>query len=191
MAIAAKSSMGRLASLVLAILLSCLIAAPGTAQNPNDSDVLDKLFAALRLAPDAQTARAIDQQIWLHWTRPSDPELAARMGEVIQARSEGDLPRAMRLLDLLVARHPNYAEAWNQRATIAYMQGDYEASLADIEKVLEYEPRHFGALSGRSLIYLAQGKRALAIKAMQQALEYHPYLAERQLFPELRDITRI
>ena len=76
-------------------------------------------------------------------------------------------PRArLDLLNALVDRLPDYAEGWNQRATVYYMLGNYEASLADIDKVLEFEPRHFGALSGRCMIYLAQGKRALAIKDM-------------------------
>ncbi len=182
----------RLASLLLATLMLCALAAgPAVAQPNADQAALDQLFAALKVAPDAETAQAIDQQIWLHWTRPSDPDLAARMSEVLQARSDFDLRRAQRLADDLVGDHPDYAEGWNQRATILYMLRDYEGSLADIEKVLEHEPRHFGALSGRALIYLAQGKRALAIKAIQQALSYHPFLAEKQLFPELQDITRI
>jgi tetratricopeptide (TPR) repeat protein len=114
------------------------------------------------------------------------------MGEILLARREGDLTGALALADRLIADHPDYAEAWNQRATLHYMLGDLDAALADCAEVLVREPRHFGALSGRSLIYLQQGRRALALKDMAAALEIHPFLSERQLFPELQqDITRI
>lgn len=153
---------------------------------------LDRLFAELRVAPDATTAHAIDQQIWLVWTTPADPVLRGRMNEVLVARSMGDLSGAIILLDRLVTDYPDYAEAWNQRATMHFMLGNLDASLADCAKVLELEPRHFGALSGRALIYLQQGKRALALKDMTTALEIHPFLSERRFFPELqREMTRV
>lgn len=153
---------------------------------------LDALFAELRLAPDAETAREIDRQIWIRWMTPSDPTLAGRMGEAMAARRLGDIPGAIVLLTRLIADYPTYAEAWNQRATTYYLINDFAASLADIEKVLEFEPRHFGALAGRALIYLQQGKRALAVRDMAAALRLHPFLSERRLFPELlQDVTRI
>ena len=85
-----------------------------------------------------------------------------------------------------------YVKHEQQRATLYYAIGNYEASIADCGHVLALEPRHFGALSGRALIYLTLGKRALALKDMAAALAVHPFLVERQLFPELnRQITRI
>lgn len=178
-----------LAAIWVALVLLCI---PARADEARDKAALDQLFAELKLAPDARTAGEIDQRIWIHWTTPSDPLLAGRMGEVLAARRVGDIPGAIILLNRLVADYPTYAEGWNQRATMYYMMGEFEASLADIENVLKYEPRHFGALSGRAMIYLQQGKRALAIKDMAAALELHPFLNERRLFPELlQDVTRI
>lgn len=150
-----------------------------------DRAAIDQLFAQLRVAPNAQTAKALDAQIWTYWTTPSDPILAGRMREVLTARGMGDATGALRLLDKLVADYPDYAEAWNQRATIYYTLGDFDASIADCGKVLAIEPRHFGALSGRALMYLQLGKRALALKDMAAALAVHPFLSERRLFPEL------
>ena len=185
-----------LARLVLAPLLGLMLivafATTSLGQTEAERAQLDKLFAELKLAPDAQTANQIDQQIWLIWTLPAEPGLASRMAAILAARNAMDLGGAIRLLDQLVAEYPTYAEGWNQRATIYYMLDNYEASLADIDKVLEFEPRHFGALSGQAMIYLSLGKRPLALKAMAAALAVHPFLNERQLFPELmQDITRI
>jgi tetratricopeptide (TPR) repeat protein len=181
----------RLTRLVLGLALLSLTL-PALADDVADRTALDKLFAQLRVAPDAETAHEIDQQIWIHWTIPSDPILAGRMREALVARNTGNIAAAVGLLDKLIDDYPDYAEAWNQRATMYYLMGDFERSIADCEKVLALEPRHFGALSGRSLMYLQMGKRALALKDMAAALEIHPFLNERQLFPELQqDVTRI
>jgi tetratricopeptide (TPR) repeat protein len=178
--------------LLLGLVLTAVLYAPARSQELVDNAALDRLFAELRVAPDARTAREIDQQIWFYWTTPSDPELAGRMNEVLSARRMGDPVEAVVLLNRLIEDYPEYAEGWNQRATMYYMMGNFDASIADCEKVLQIEPRHFGALSGRALMYLQLGKRALALKDMAAALEIHPFLNERQLFPELQqDVTRI
>jgi Tfp pilus assembly protein PilF len=57
------------------------------------------------------------------------------------------------------------------------MIGNYDTSLADIEKVLELEPRHFGALSGRGMIYQRQGKWGAALDAYREALKMNPNMA--------------
>ena len=174
------------------LLLVAAMATPAWADGAKDRAALDLLFAELKVAPDADAAHEIDQQLWVYWTVPSDPVLAARMSDVLSARGMGDASGAIGLLDKLIADYPDYAEAWNQRATLYYAIGNYEASIADCGHVLALEPRHFGALSGRALIYLTLGKRALALKDMAAALAVHPFLVERQLFPELnRQITRI
>lgn len=178
------------------LLLAPMLAVVGTpaswAQSERESAALDSLFAQLKSAPDEASAHDITQQIWIYWTTPADPALAARMGEILQLRQRADFPAAIARLDDLTADYPSYAEGWNQRATIYYLLGNYERSLADIEMVLEFEPRHFGALVGRAVIYRNQGKQALAIRDMAAALAIHPFLAERAMFPELlEEVTRI
>jgi tetratricopeptide (TPR) repeat protein len=175
-----------------ALLLALALILPAHADEQADRKALDVLFTQLKAAPDADSAVPIVNRIWYRWLTPSDPVLASRMRTAVAAREAGDTAAALELLDKLVVDFPNYAEAWNQRATIKYLVYDFDASLKDIEKTLALEPRHFGALSGRAMIYLAQHKRPLALKAMIAALAINPFLAERKLFPELmQDITRI
>jgi tetratricopeptide (TPR) repeat protein len=178
--------------LVLAAALFSFSAVSPRAGEAEDRAALDTLFEALKDAPDAETAHLIDQQIWLRWTMPSDDLLATRMRAVLMARQMSSIENAISICDQIITDYPEYAEGWNQRATLYYMIGEFEASLDDIDKVLLYEPRHFGALSGQAMIYLQQGKRALALKAMATALKVHPFLDEQRLFPELhRDVTRL
>jgi tetratricopeptide (TPR) repeat protein len=183
-------------TLVRAVLVALHLAAtpalpvwsvPAVADEASDREAaLDALFAQLR------AAQIIDDQIWSFWTTPADPDLAGRMREILIARSMGRVPTALALVDQVVADYPDYAEGWNQRATLYYLVGDFEHSIADCAKVLELEPRHFGALSGRALMYLQLGQRALALKDMAAALAIHPFLSEAQLFPELtRPMTHV
>lgn len=166
--------------------------APALAQTEREAAALDALFAQLKTAPDETAARQIVQQIWIYWTTPADPLLASKMQQALMLRQRAAFPAAIALLDEIVADYPTYAEGWNQRATLYYLLGNSEASLADIDKVLEFEPRHFGALVGRAVIYKSQGEQALAIQDMIRAMAIHPFLVERALFPELmEEITRV
>ena len=180
---------------LLALLGPALVFSAATpsaiAQTEREAAALDALFAGLKAAPDEAAARAITDQIWIYWTTPANAALAKRMREVLILRQRADFPAVIAALDAIIADYPTYAEGWNQRATIYYLIGNYERSLADIEKVLEFEPRHFGALVGRAVIYKTQGKQALAVKDMAAALAIHPFLAERALFPELEDVIHI
>jgi tetratricopeptide (TPR) repeat protein len=179
---------------ICALLVLPLLAAPPSAMaDPYvDNAAVDELFAELRLADNAVEADQISRQIWTYWFTPSDATLATRMSVAGNFIGEGNLASSLDELNGIVADYPDYAEGWNQRATVYYLLDNLDASLADIDKVLAIEPRHYGALSGRVLIYLKQGKHAEALRDMNAALAIHPYLSERQLFPELaQDVTRV
>lgn len=171
-----------------AMLVMSLLSQPALAYDPTERAQLDMLFAALSKAATPREARLIDTQIWAIWVNPTDPEIARRMDEIEQVRQRGDLDAVLAMLDDIVADFPDYAEGWNQRATIEFVMGDDEASLADIDEVLKREPRHFGALSGQALIFNRQGRRNLAVEAMRKALAIHPFLVEKSEYPELNSI---
>ncbi len=161
--------------------------APAIAPAHVDAAELDRLFPQLANAQSPEEARVYADQIWQVWLNPTTPELADRMDRIAAARTVGSYQNAIAMLSDVIEEYPDYAEAWNQRATLYFFIGDYESSLADVEETLAREPRHFGALSGQSVIYLRLGEEFLARQAILEALKYHPYLNERSLFPELFD----
>ena len=186
--------MRKLIGLMRALLVLPLLAAalPAFADPYTDNAVIDELFAELRVASNAAEADEISKLIWSYWFTPSDPKLALHMSVASNFLGEGNFASSLSELDVIVRDYPDYAEGWNQRATLHYMMGNLDASLADIDKVLAIEPRHYGALSGRVLIRLKQGDHDGALKDMVAALAIHPYLNERRLFPELaQDVTHV
>jgi tetratricopeptide (TPR) repeat protein len=181
-----------LAAIVALALLLCSAALPVRADPYVDNAALDELFDELKQASNETDAAAIGAQIWRYWFTPNNDELSFRMAVASQFMSEGNYVDSLAAFDGIVADFPDYAEGWNQRATLLFLMGRFDDSLADIDKVLDIEPRHFGAISGRVLIYMEQGKRDLALKEMIAALAIHPYLGQRRMFPELaNDVTHV
>ena len=68
----------------------------------------------------------------------------------------------------------SWAEAWNKRATVLYMLGEFEKSQNDIDQVLALERRHFGALAGQGLVNIQLKNYEKAIRSYEQAQEIYP-----------------
>ena len=137
-------------------------------------ETLDRLFAGLRTASSEQAAKATEQKIWELWSRSDSATAEVLLGQAVVAMNASDNAASLEILDRIIAAYPAFAEAWNKRATLQFMLGNYNASLSDIEKVLDLEPRHFGALAGRGMIYERQGKWGLALDAFREALSMNP-----------------
>jgi tetratricopeptide (TPR) repeat protein len=150
----------------------------------------EKLFTALAAASNSTEAQAVASDIWTLWFRAPNADAAAVMQEALGRRAAHDYASAMAILDKLVEIEPDWAEAWNQRATMRYLLRDHQGSLDDIERVLALEPKHFGALSGEALILMSQGRMDAGQAVLREAVSIHPFLSERALLlrPEGQDI---
>lgn len=143
---------------------------------------LDFLFGALKVAPNEESAKAIEERIWAVWMVSPSDTTNLLMSRVRTAVEQKDADLALKLLDGIVKIKPDYVEAWNRRATLYYMKKDYGRALADIREVLRREPRHFGALSGLGLILQDIGDDKRALDAYRRALDVYPRL---QRIPDL------
>ena len=79
-----------------------------------------------------------------------------------------------KLFTKVIDQSPDFAEAWNKRATVYFLKGELDKSIADIEKTLELEPRHFGALDGLAEIYLIKDDLLNAAATYRRILEIIP-----------------
>lgn len=132
------------------------------------------LFADLARPAPAPDTEAL---IWALWTHHPDTSLDAAMGEALTALAARRHATARAILDHLVAAAPDWSEAWNKRATLAFIENRDVDSIADILRCLALEPRHFGALAGLGAICARQDRPHEALLAHDLALARHPHLA--------------
>ena len=158
--------------LSLLLVLTAFIA-PAVYADQNDSR-LETLFINLKQEDAPGAAQLIELQIWDIWVEHENPQARGLMQRGIQQMNINDVYGALDTFDDLIRMEPEFAEAWNKRATINYLVGDYQASKADIEKTLALEPYHFGALSGLGLVNIAQGDFLQARRAFLSCLEVYP-----------------
>jgi tetratricopeptide (TPR) repeat protein len=138
---------------------------------------LDELFARLK-ATKAEDDEIV-AEIWKLWLQSGDADIDELMQQAVLLMGQGIGTLAMPILDDIVKRLPNWAEGWNKRATMLYIMGEHDRSLADIERVLALEPRHFGALAGIGLIRMDKGEYREALAAFRKAQAVNPFLKER------------
>lgn len=163
--------------LLAAALSLCLLAMSARATPEQDA-----LFKALKNAPTEEEASRIEDDIWTSWLDAAPtPEIRQKVDEAMRRRDSYDFQGAKVLLDKVVEEAADYSEGWNQRAFILFLQGNYEASLEDIERALALEPRHFGALSGKAIILMTLGRVESGQEVLREAVGIHPFLKERDM----------
>ncbi len=144
------------------------------AKLPTRAEMLDKLLGRLAKANDAGEAQGIAslvEQIWMHSGSDTADLLMARAMTAMNGNRH-DVAEA--LLDQILALQPDWAEAWNKRATLRFLDNDDAGSMEDIGHVLTLEPRHFGALSGMGFILERHGEDKAALTALRRVLELYP-----------------
>jgi tetratricopeptide (TPR) repeat protein len=140
-------------------LLGTMAANPALAARLHDDD------------PDVHSLAA--DALWSLWFRADTPAHNQLLQRLMRMR---DRDKALAGLDGLVQKAPDFAEAYNQRAILAFRLKQFERSIADCEKTLELNPFHFGAQAGMGQCYLQLRKHKAALKAFRSALRLHPHL---------------
>ena len=182
-----------------ALALQAAVAAPGDKPDmstsvqvkPSDPQkgrqkVLDDLFDRLAKAKDDVEAKGVSGAIERVWMHSGSDTADLLMGRAMQALKRKDYALSQELLSAVVEIEPDWAEAWNKRATVRYLADDAMGSMQDIARVIKLEPRHFGALSGMGFILQRSGFDQRALEAFRKALEISPQQEEiRRLVEKL------
>src|SRR5207237_8282084 len=87
---------------------------------------LDALFVHLRAATFEEEGDAMVAAIWKLWLQAGRPEIDASMQQALDFMGQGLPALAMPILDDIVARAPDWAEGWNERATVLYLMGEHD-----------------------------------------------------------------
>ena len=150
---------------------------------------LDKLFEELK-NNNPSSAYEIEEKIWDIWTtHPSNKNLTSLLSRGITFMNSELYVDAEIIFSAVIKKDPNWAEAWNKRATVLYLMGKYEDSQNDIDKVLKIENRHFGALSGQALVQMKLKNYEKALKSYKKVeIIYPSMISPKVMIPRIQDL---
>jgi len=132
---------------ILALLL-LLATVPGRATADQTDPRLDALFRELETTGSPRAAASAEREIWAIWMETDEATARRALARGIRLMRRARLREAETAFTRAIEAAPEFAEAWNKRATVRFLQGADVASARDIRHTLALEPRHFGALSG-------------------------------------------
>ena len=158
-----------------------------------DPRAAQPLAQALR-DDDALVRETAEQALWSIWHRSGNPEVDARLQEGLMAMQRGAFPQAIAIFTHVIEMAPDFAEAYNKRATTYYLMHEFEKSISDCDQALTLNPIHFGALSGAGLCYVELRNLVKALDYFERAIAVNPNMTQIQRYIEdikkfLRDQT--
>jgi tetratricopeptide (TPR) repeat protein len=128
-----------------------------------------------RLRDESPFVRAYAERgLWLLWGRSGDAAIDGLMARGTEEMQAGQHAKAVETFTSVIKAKPDFAEGWNRRATVHYLAGDFERSIADCGEVLKRNPLHFGALSGMGQIFFQMQDYDRALAWYRRALEVNP-----------------
>jgi tetratricopeptide (TPR) repeat protein len=144
------------------------------------------------LSDDDEVVRVLaEHSIWKVWSRSGDAEADGLLQIGIEQMSRGDGPAAVETFTRVIERKPEFAEAWNKRATVYFLMGEHEKSLKDCDEVMKRNPAHFGALAGYGQIYLRLDQPERALDYFRRALRINPNLrGVADMIPQLEQLLK-
>ena len=135
---------------------------------------LNELFEKLYLSSSNLESSIIISDIWEIWSIIENPNVQQLYNEAKLQMDNGEFQIAIQLFTKVININPEFAEAWNKRATTYFLMGEFDKSISDIEKTLILEPRHFGALDGLAEIYLLKKDLIKAAATYEKILKIIP-----------------
>ena len=149
---------------------------PERRPGPSLPSRLDGFFDRLAACATPGEAQPVEDAIWSAWMYHGHEEADAALARASADMAARRFDIAETRLAILLRRRPDWAEAWNKRATLCYLMERDDESVEAIHRTLELEPRHFGALCGLGEIFRSRGERGAALLAFGLALRVHPQL---------------
>jgi tetratricopeptide (TPR) repeat protein len=137
---------------------------------------LHKLVPLLK-DPDPMVYQLAEHAMWSIFFRSGrTPEANKELCRGTKAMNGRDFDAAVRHIDRALAEDPGFAEAYNQRAIVRYLQERYEESVEDCRHAVEHIPLHFGAWAGMGHCHAHLGRLREAVECYRRALSINPHL---------------
>ena len=91
------------------------------------------LVARLR-DPDEETRSGAEESLWKIWARSGDEKVDALYRQGIRQMNEGLGKESVATFSRIIEMKPDFAEAWNKRATVYFLMGEREKSLGRLRR---------------------------------------------------------
>ena len=153
--------------IVTALLMAVVGFSPASAKS------LDELFAELAQAEGSAGVR-IERQIVGIWENSGSASMDLLLRRGKDALTDGDPEAALDHYGALIDHAPDFAEAYNGRATGYFLLGMMGPALDDLRQALVLNPRHFGAMRGVAVILEDLKRPAEALEVYNAILDLNP-----------------
>lgn len=159
---------------MLMVWLGCCVAAAADVA-PTTKAEREALFAALREAPDSDSAAVIRERLESEFGRSGSPTadlLLARADHLLDQGLGRDAFEILRRVTLLA---PTWGLAWRREAQAARVVGDIESAGRALDRALDLEPHDFWAMVDLAHLSRAAGRDREALDLLRQALAEDPW----------------
>jgi tetratricopeptide (TPR) repeat protein len=139
--------------------------------------------------PDPVVNQMAEHALWSIWFRcGATQEANHELCRGTKALNRRDFSQAISHFTRAIEEDPTFAEAFNQRAIVEYLQERYDESIQDCLRAVELMPCHFGAWAGLGHCHAHEGHLQDAIDSYDRALKINPHMeCVRQMVCELRN----
>ena len=126
---------------------------------------------------DAQVNEMAEHSLWSIWFRSGSRDASEPFQRGVACLEQEDHAGAIESFTEAIQLDPTFAEAYSQRATAFYLEGEYEQSIRDARRTLRLMPMNFAALSGMGHCYAELGELEQALACYRGAVRINPRMA--------------
>jgi Tfp pilus assembly protein PilF len=154
------------------LAIFCLLA-PGAIAAPSEED---KLFAQLKAADSAETAKPVEEKLTQLFRVSGSPSVDLLMTRAGTALSQADNNTARALVDAVTQVAPHYAEGWRLRAHMQQATGDDSGAMISLQRAVVLNPRQFAAMTELAEMLEDYGDKPSALKLYRRVLVLDPQM---------------
>ncbi len=138
--------------------------------------------------PDPVVNQMAEHALWSIWFRcGSSEEANHELCRGTKALNRREFEKAIAHFTRAIEVDPDFAEAYNQRAIVKYLQERFGESIEDCRRTVELMPCHFGAWAGLGHCHAHEGHLQEAVDCYDRALQINPHMeCVSQMIGELR-----
>ena len=121
-----------------------------------------------------------ERVLWYRWSHSGDVLADQLLHNGNELMDRGHPIQALERFNQAIAQKPDFAEAYNKRAAVYFLFGDYESSLISAREAVRLNPWHYEAMGGMGLCLMLMERPVEALKWFSRALAINPFMASIQ-----------